>query len=138
MSNKKEEKVPTREVKHYAIIPLMVASAMDKIIAVLVKRGYTVAPLASSKKAYISEDGNLTTILALDLKKTIPDDGKESRTVISDDLKDVLKVTSTRYYMLVVGEVQGMFTWMIGNVTTEVDAAVTVPAGPYRSPGNLN
>lgn len=139
MSDKKKtEPQPQREVRHYAIIPLMIASSMDRVISVLVKRGYTVGPLASSKKVYATQDGNCVTILALDLRKTIPDDGEESRNVILDDIKDVLNVTNTRYYMITVGELNGLFTWTVGNVTVAQDSAVNVATPTAKTSGNLN
>lgn len=130
---KKPEKkeVKQKEFTFYLLVGLLMESYVDKVISVLVKRGYTVAPLADSGKAYTAVDKNVCTIAQLLLKKNMPEDTKDGYQVVMKDVKDVLEVIKAKWFMSWVGQPE-MCTWALGNVILEDDR---VNQGPYRSSG---
>ena len=111
------------------LIGLMLEKAADKIISVLVKRGYAVQAASNKGNVCNSEQDNMCTVLALSITKNI--DCKNA----FNDVKDVLDITSTKYYMLVITEGYAALRWNVGNVIIK---DLDIPKqGPYRS-GNLN
>lgn len=128
----KKAPVALKEHNRYLIIGLMMPGSVDRVIAVLVKRGYTVAPLSSARSAYLAADDNMVTLLTLNITGAVPEDVKDPSNHIYEDVKDVLKVTSTKHYMMYLGEPAGC-KWGLGNVTKEATDALNVT--PYRTPG---
>ena len=115
-----ENNLVTRSFVHYVIIPLMMKESVDEIIVSLVNLGYTVGPLSRTGAPFITKEGNFATILSLTLENTVTDDGeKETRDIVWEDVREVLKATRARYYMLWVGDAGTMFKWNLGNVSSK-------------------
>jgi len=138
MSEKKVKKdpEPKYEWTQYMIVPVMVKGAVDRITSVLVKRGYTVGPLSEKGTAYMSEEDNLVVLVTLVLKKSLTraeaKDENAARSYMLKDIKDILLVTKTKYYMIWLGDIC-MCTWALGNLKTS-DATAPVGLGSYRPP----
>ncbi len=103
------------EHNYYVIVPVLNAGSLDRLVAVLVKRGYKVGPLASNHTAYLTTDENLVTLITVNVWKHVPNDIADPRTAVFDDIKDILKVIEAKYIMLWVGEPM-MCNWGLGNV----------------------
>jgi hypothetical protein len=136
-SEKKVKKEPETKYEwtQYLIVPVMVEGAVDRITSVLVKRGYTVGPLSEKGTAYMSDDDNMVVLVTLILKKqltkTEAKDENAARSYFMKDIKDVLLVTKTKYYMIWLGNVS-MCTWALGNL--KKSEAPEPSFGPFRSP----
>jgi len=113
---------------YYLIIPLLTELASDRVISVLVKRGYVVSSLSVTEKVCLTEENNVVAILSLNIKKSLPSNTKDPREVVRLDVKDVLMVTKTKYYMLWIGEPMTC-NWDIGNMKVSNLEDV----GPYRT-----
>lgn len=137
MSKKKVPvEVPTRVARHYLIAGLLTESSVDRVISVLVKRGYTVGALEDSGRPYMTRENNLVVCMHLVLDKKVPETLEDSRTFILNDVIDVFEVTNTKYLLVWMGDVgtSGM-SWNLGNVTRDpVEEKVNM--GPYRSSGS--
>lgn len=102
------------EKHYYLVLSLLSESVVDRIVAVLVKRGYTVGPLASSRKAYFGAPGNLVTLLALNIAKYVKED--EDIGTIYDDVVDVMYVVKAKYLSIWVSDPVANAQFQIGNV----------------------
>lgn len=138
MSEKKAKKEPEPKYEwtQYLIVPVMLEGAVDRITSVLVKRGYTVGPLSDKGNAYMSEQDNMVVLVTLVLKKRLTraeaKDENGARSYMLKDVKDILLVTKTKYYMIWLGDVC-MCTWALGNLKSS-DAPEPVNYGPFRTP----
>ncbi len=132
----KKEPEPKYEWTQYLIVPVMIEGAVDRITSVLVKRGYSVGPLSEKGAAYMSDEDNMVVLVTLILKKkltrTEAKDEAAARSYILKDVKDVLLVTKTKYYMIWMGK-EGMCTWSLGNLKKS-EAPEPVNMGPFRTP----
>lgn len=104
----------TVEKHYYLVIPLLSESVVDRIVSVLVKRGYSVGPLASSRKAYFSTTNNVVTLLALNIAKYVkPDDDIG---LIYDDVVDILYVVKAKYLSIWLSDPVSNAQFQVGNV----------------------
>ena len=62
---------------YYLIIPLLTELASDRVISVLVKRGYVVSSLSVTEKVCLTEENNVVAILSLNIKKSLPSNTKD-------------------------------------------------------------
>lgn len=120
------------EHNYYILLPVMSEASVDRVIAVMVKRGYKVAPLSSKGAAYLAGEKNLVTIATLNVWKAIDADEEDPMNVVTEDVKDILKVIDAKFYMLFVSEPVNC-RWALGNLKQDdVDSA-----GPYRTLGKV-
>lgn len=104
----------TIQKHYYLVIPLLSESVVDRIISVMVKRGYSVGPLASSRKAYHTTKNNIVTLLALNVAKYVNED--DSIRVIYDDIVDVLNVVKAKYLSIWLSDPVSNAQFQVGNV----------------------
>lgn len=131
----KKQPEPKYEWTQYLIVPVMVEGAVDRITSVLVKRGYSVGPLSDKGTAYMSDPDNMVVLVTLILKRHLTrseaKDENAARSFFLKDIKDVLLVTKTKYYMIWLGN-ECMCTWSLGNL--KKSEAPEPNFGPFRSP----
>lgn len=113
---------------YYLLVGLMMKERVDQVVSALVKRGYFVGPLSSDSKVYSTCDDNVCTILHLQLTKKLPSSVTNPREIVFDDIKRVLSVTDTKYYMMWLGEPTSC-NWSVGNIVVTRNE----PLGPYRT-----
>lgn len=104
---------------YYLVVPLLSESVVDRIISVLVKRGYSVGPLASSRKAYFGSENNLVTLLALNIGRYTDEQEADYMGKVYDDVLDVLDVVKAKYLAIWLSEPINSAHFNVGNVTRD-------------------
>lgn len=99
----------------YIWVNLLTPSSIDKIIVILVKRGYDVGPLEATRKPYREEDNNLNCVLALNIGRTFAETELKPLSIVYEDLSDILTFTKTKYFSFNISEPANC-TWKLGNV----------------------
>lgn len=122
------------EKRYYLVIPLLAEGIVDRIISVLVKRGYFVGPLASSRKVYFGGDNNVVTLLALNVSRTHKKDEADAIGKTYDDVVDVLKTVKAKYLCVWLSDPVSNAHFNVGNVTRDpveekVNAGNKPPSG---------
>lgn len=119
------------------IIALMMEEASTHVISALVKEGFTVGPLGSEGGVTLTEDLNMSTLLTLRIEKSLTakaaKDKDAARTLFYNDVKNVLRRTMTKYYMIWIGDEIGMCNWAVGNLKRDPPAPPPTDEGPYRT-----
>lgn len=125
----------TVERHYYLVVPLLGESTVDRIVSVLVKRGYTVGPLASSRKAYHTAPNNIVTLLALNVSRYVKPDTDIS--IIYDDIVDVMNVVKAKYLSIWLSDPVSTASFQVGNVVHD-PAGAKVNTGTKPPPQGIN
>lgn len=112
-----------KSYSYFMTLPLMVEGAMDRIIAVLVKRGYTVSG-GFKDATYLSQPGNVVVLFALNLSRQFSEKELEAEVAvyIQNDVLDILEITKTRYYFLNIRDNNNIniSKYTLGNISVEL------------------
>lgn len=133
----KKEDAPKTKYPFRVIIALMMEEASTHVISALVKEGFTVGPLGSNGGVTLTEELNMATLLTLRLEKPLTEkeakNSEEARVLFNTEIKNVLRRTMTKYYMMWIGDEIGMCNWAIGNLKRDPPPLPPTDEGPYRT-----
>lgn len=103
------------EVTYYVWVNTITDVYTESLVGRLVRRGWRVAPLASSLSLH-NED-NMSTLIAFTIART-PKNAEDEVTApkVLEEVKDVLKRLKMRYHSVIVTQPVGC-TWVLGNIT---------------------
>ncbi len=111
---------------------------VDVFVSLLVRAGYGVSPLASSKD--LTCPGELSSLIALDLDAPKDFEATTDRTIVQVALQNIKKILDDRkisHHGLVMHLVGGTFTWSVSNIKLTPKVAATVPSD-LRPPTSLD
>jgi hypothetical protein len=113
---------------YYLHVAVMVERSIDRVIAVLVKRGYTVGPLSKDLKTHISNENNVATLLSLRVTAVVDSADKSPLLTVFADIRDVLKVTDIKFFAATISEPIAS-SWILGNVVKAPEVTAEAKKG---------
>jgi hypothetical protein len=97
----------------YVWVTATTEASADRLVAALVREAYTVSPLASTGK--LTVNGELSSVIALKLSKTLKDD-KDAQKEVLDVVKKIYEKMGATYHSIIISHLGGSCQWAGSNI----------------------